>query len=141
MVVRLSFAPVGDFDYQEVTSSAMSLPTAVAPAAPWISDLCHCPYCPLVCRYVIALTHCHQTTIQPSCLNVVQLYLYIYFRKSVFPTNLSSESVMLRRTLGMMKTIHVRVDDGVIDDDGGMSNEAIEVGQHQIVNEGPTSSR
>ena len=141
MVVRLSFAPVGDFDYQEVTSSAMSLPTAVAPAAPWSRDLCHCPYCPLVCRYVIALTHCHQTTIQPSCLNVVQLYLYIYFRKSVFPTNLSSESVMLRRTLGMMKTIHVRVDDGVIDDDGGMSNEAIEVGQHQIVNEGPTSSR
>ena len=41
----------------------------------------------------------------------------------------------------MMKTIHVRVDDGVIDDDGGMSNEAIEVGQHQLVNEGPTSSR
>ena len=40
----------------------------------------------------------------------------------------------------MMKTIHVRVDDGVIDDDG-MSNEAIEVGQHQLVNEGPTSSR
>ena len=44
----------------------------------------------------------------------------------------------------MMKTIHVDdvviEDDGVIDD-GGMSNDAIEVGQHQLVNEGPTSSR
>ena len=64
--------------HHEVTSSAMSL-GCWNPAEQQIHDLCRSPCCPLVCRYVIPLTHCHQTTTYPSCLNVVQLYLSIYF--------------------------------------------------------------
>ena len=109
-----SFASVSDSAHQEVTSSAMSLKFAVvvgplSALAAMIRDLCATLLPPS--SLPLCYTSSYTLSTHPSCLNVVQLYLYLFSQSKCVLKTVRLVMVyreVLRIMITLVTTIHKR---------------------------------